>query len=155
LSPIPSAERGAPCSLPAPLPTFKSLWSGARAEVHQWYGVPWWRGRNSFCRHHWMALWRLCWGWITVPGTARTFVSMQVRSRSASYTPPEVAQAYKSPPKPAEPGRPSGPRVRRGYRQVDLTAYFKTLGLAAPGITAISVNGGKKLRRRPAAPTGR
>jgi len=30
-----------------------------------------------------------------------------------------------------------------GYKQADLTAYFKTLGLPAPAITAVLVDGGK------------
>ena len=30
-----------------------------------------------------------------------------------------------------------------GYRAADLTAYFKTLGLPAPAVTAVSVDGGK------------
>jgi kumamolisin len=62
----------------------------------------------------------------------------------SSYTPPQVAQAYKFPAKASGSGQTIGIiELGGGYRQTDLTAYFKTLGLAAPGITAVSVNGGK------------
>jgi kumamolisin len=62
----------------------------------------------------------------------------------SSYTPPQVAQAYKFPAKASGAGQTIGIiELGGGYRQTDLTAYFKTLGLPAPGITAVSVNGGK------------
>jgi kumamolisin len=62
----------------------------------------------------------------------------------SSYTPPQVAQAYKFPAKASGAGQTIGIlEFGGGYRQADLTAYFKTLGLAAPAITAVSVNGGK------------
>jgi kumamolisin len=63
---------------------------------------------------------------------------------SSSYTPPQVAQAYKFPAKASGAGQTIGIiELGGGYRQADLTAYFKTLGLAAPGITAVSVDKGK------------
>jgi kumamolisin len=62
----------------------------------------------------------------------------------SSYTPPQVAQAYKFPAKASGAGQTIGIiELGGGYRQADLTAYFKTLGLAAPGITAVSVDKGK------------
>jgi kumamolisin len=72
----------------------------------------------------------------------------RVHAKSAaapsSYTPPQVAQAYKFPAKASGAGQTIGIiELGGGYRQADLTAYFKTLGLAAPGIAAVSVNGGK------------
>jgi kumamolisin len=62
----------------------------------------------------------------------------------SSYTPPQVAEAYQWPPKASGAGQTIGIiELGGGYRQADLTAYFKTLKLAAPGITAISVDKGK------------
>jgi kumamolisin len=62
----------------------------------------------------------------------------------SSYTPPQVAEAYEFPPNSSGAGQTIGIiELGGGYRQTDLTAYFKTLNLAAPAITAVSVNGGK------------
>ncbi len=61
-----------------------------------------------------------------------------------SYTPPQVAQAYNFPAQASGAGQTIGIiELGGGYRQADLTAYFKTLGLPAPAITAVSVNRGK------------
>jgi kumamolisin len=62
----------------------------------------------------------------------------------SSYTPPQVAEAYKFPSGSSGAGQTIGIiELGGGYRQTDLTAYFKTLNLAAPAITAVSVDGGK------------
>lgn len=62
----------------------------------------------------------------------------------ASYTPPQVALAYQWPAKASGAGQTIGIlELGGGYRQADLTAYFKTLGLAAPAITSVLVDGGK------------
>jgi kumamolisin len=62
----------------------------------------------------------------------------------SSYTPPQVAEAYKWPANASGAGQTIGIiELGGGYKQADLTAYFKTLKLAAPGITAISVDKGK------------
>jgi kumamolisin len=62
----------------------------------------------------------------------------------SSYTPPQVAQAYNLPANASGAGQTIGIiELGGGYRQADLTAYFKTLELPAPAITAVSVNGGK------------
>jgi kumamolisin len=62
----------------------------------------------------------------------------------SSYAPPQVAQAYQFPATASGAGQTIGIiELGGGYRQADLTAYFKTLGLAAPSITAVSVDGGK------------
>jgi kumamolisin len=62
----------------------------------------------------------------------------------SSYTPPQVAEAYKWPGNASGAGQTIGIiELGGGYRQADLTAYFKTLKLAAPGITAVSVDKGK------------
>jgi kumamolisin len=65
-------------------------------------------------------------------------------AENISYTPLQVAELY---------GFPSGAKASDqtigilelggGYRTADLTAYFETLGLPAPVVTAVSVDGGK------------
>jgi kumamolisin len=61
-----------------------------------------------------------------------------------SYTPPQVAEAYKFPANASGAGQTIGIiELGGGYKQADLTAYFKTLGLPAPAITAVLVDGGK------------
>jgi len=62
----------------------------------------------------------------------------------ASYTPPQVARAYQWPANATGVGQTIGIiELGGGYKQADLTAYFKTLGLAAPIITPVSVDKGK------------
>jgi kumamolisin len=62
----------------------------------------------------------------------------------SSYTPPQVAQAYQWPATATGAGQTIGIiELGGGYRQADLTAYFQTLSLPAPVITAVSVDGGK------------
>jgi kumamolisin len=62
----------------------------------------------------------------------------------SSYTPPQVATAYKFPANASGAGQTIGIiELGGGYKQADLTAYFKTLGLPAPAITAVLVDGGK------------
>jgi kumamolisin len=63
---------------------------------------------------------------------------------SVSYTPVQVAQAYKFPATATGAGQTIGIiELGGGYRQSDITAYFKSLGLAAPSIVAVAVDGGK------------
>jgi kumamolisin len=65
-------------------------------------------------------------------------------SQPTSYTPPQVAQAYQFPANSSGAGQTIGIiELGGGYRQTDLTTYFKALGLPAPAITAVNVNGGK------------
>ena len=66
----------------------------------------------------------------------------------SSFTPLELAQAYQFP-----AGDGAGQTIAiielgGGYRKADITAYFAELGLKAPKVTAVRVNGGKN------APTG-
>ena len=62
---------------------------------------------------------------------------------NVSYTPVQVAQLYGFP-KVSAKGQTIGIiELGGGYRTSDLTAYFKTLGLAAPTVTAVSVDKGK------------
>ena len=61
-----------------------------------------------------------------------------------SYTPVQVAEAYQFPAGASGAGETIGIiELGGGYRQADLTAYFKTLNQPPPGITAVSVDGGK------------
>jgi kumamolisin len=63
---------------------------------------------------------------------------------STSYTPVQVAQAYQFPTTASGAGQTIGIlELGGGYRQADLTAWFKTLGQAAPPIVAVSVDGAK------------
>jgi len=63
---------------------------------------------------------------------------------AVSYTPLQVAQAYQFPATASGAGQTIGlVELGGGYKQTDLTAYFKTLGLAAPSIVAVAVDGGK------------
>ena len=65
------------------------------------------------------------------------------RAASSGYTPPQVAQAYQFPATASGAGQTIGIiELGGGYRQADLAAYFKSLGLAAPAITAVLVDDG-------------
>ncbi|HEY1159270.1 MAG TPA: S53 family peptidase [Terracidiphilus sp.] len=70
----------------------------------------------------------------------------------SSYTPPQVAQAYQFPATASGAGQTIGIiELGGGYRQTDLTAYFNTLGIAAPAMTAVSVDGGKNAPSKPSS----
>ena len=61
-----------------------------------------------------------------------------------SYTPLQVAALYGFPSGATATGQTIGIiELGGGYRTADLTAYFKSLGLPAPSVTAVSVDGGK------------
>jgi kumamolisin len=61
-----------------------------------------------------------------------------------SYTPPQIAQAYKWPANASGAGQTIGIiELGGGYRKKDLTTYFKALGHPTPSVTAVSVDGGK------------
>jgi kumamolisin len=63
---------------------------------------------------------------------------------SVSYTPVQVGALYGFPAGGTANGQTIGLiELGGGYRAADLTAYFKTLGLPAPTVTAVSVDGGK------------
>ena len=98
------------------------------------------------CRNRWRAWWRLCWDSITGLRHSPTFASASPAGLAApsSYTPPQVAEAYKFPASASGAGQTIGIiELGGGYRQTDLTAYFKTLKLSAPSVTAVIVDGGK------------
>jgi kumamolisin len=63
---------------------------------------------------------------------------------NVSYTPVQVAQLYSYPAKPSAAGQTIGIiELGGGYKTADLTAYFKTLGMPAPTVTAVLVDKGK------------
>jgi kumamolisin len=63
---------------------------------------------------------------------------------SVSYTPVQVGALYGFPAGATASGQTIGIiELGGGYRAADLSAYFKTLGLAAPAVTAVAVDGGK------------
>jgi kumamolisin len=67
-----------------------------------------------------------------------------VAEASTSYTPPQVAELYQWPANATGAGQTIGIiELGGGYRQADLKAYFKTLGIRAPAITAVSVDKSK------------
>jgi kumamolisin len=62
----------------------------------------------------------------------------------SSYTPPQVAESYKFPPAASGAGQTIGIiELGGGFKAADLSTYFTGLGLAAPSVTAVSVDGGK------------
>jgi kumamolisin len=62
----------------------------------------------------------------------------------ASYTPPQVAQAYRWPSAATGAGQTIGIiELGGGYRKADLRTYFKSLGLSAPSIKAVKVDKGR------------
>ena len=74
---------------------------------------------------------------------------------TSSFTPPQVAKAYQWPASASGVGQTIGIiELGGGYRLADITAYFKTLGLAAPAITAVLVDGGKNRPTKPSSADG-
>ena len=68
-----------------------------------------------------------------------------------SYTPIQVAQAYQFPAKASGAGQTIAIlELGGGYRKADLTTYFKSLGIKAPDIKAISV---LKAKNAPTTPS--
>ena len=66
------------------------------------------------------------------------------KASDVSYTPPQVAQAYQFPANASGAGQTIGIiELGGGFRQADLTAYFASLGLAGPKVTAVLVDGAK------------
>lgn len=69
------------------------------------------------------------------------------RAGNVSYTPVQVAQFYGFPANASAKGQTIGLlELGGGFQETDISAYFQTLGLPAPTVTAVSVN-------VPAAPT--
>ena len=77
---------------------------------------------------------------------ARSVTSNSTNSAAAgsSFTPPQIAQLYQFPANASAAGQTIGLiELGGGYRTADLTAYFKSLGLTAPTVVAVPVDGGK------------
>ncbi|HXC96107.1 MAG TPA: S53 family peptidase [Edaphobacter sp.] len=65
-------------------------------------------------------------------------------SGNGSFTPPQVAALYQFPPNASAAGQTIGIiELGGGYRTADITAYFKSIGVKAPKVTAVLVDGGK------------
>ena len=63
---------------------------------------------------------------------------------NTSYTPVQIAQLYQFPTGASAAGQTIALiELGGGYKTADITAYFKTLGLTAPSVTTVSVDGGK------------
>lgn len=75
---------------------------------------------------------------------AKAGIHAQAATAPTSYTPPQVAQAYQWPATATGAGQTIAIiELGGGYRKADLTTYFKSLGLKAPSIKAVSVDKGK------------
>jgi kumamolisin len=69
--------------------------------------------------------------------------AVRAQASSASYSAPQVAQAYDFPAGTTGSGQTIGIlELSGGYRATDLATYFKNLGVATPTVTAVSVDGG-------------
>ncbi len=65
-------------------------------------------------------------------------------AKGTSYTPVQVAQAYQFPTAASAAGETIAIiELGGGFRQADITAYFKSIGVVAPKVTAVLVDGGK------------
>jgi kumamolisin len=63
---------------------------------------------------------------------------------NTSFTPVQVGELYQFPAGASAAGQTIGIiELGGGYRTADITAYFKTLGLKAPSVSAVSVDKGK------------
>jgi kumamolisin len=72
------------------------------------------------------------------------FARAHAATAGTSYTPVQVSQLYQFPQGATASGQTIGIiELGGGYRTKDLTTYFKGLGLTAPKLTAVSVDGGK------------
>ena len=66
------------------------------------------------------------------------------KTTNTSYTPPQVGALYGIPAGSKATGQTIGLiELGGGFRAADITAYFKTLGLTAPTVTAVAVDKGK------------
>jgi len=62
---------------------------------------------------------------------------------ATSYNPPQVAQLYSFPTSVTGTGQTIGIiELGGGYEQADITNYFQSLGITAPTVTSVSVDGG-------------
>jgi kumamolisin len=72
------------------------------------------------------------------------FRAAKAHATNVSYTPVQVGELYGFPAGATANGQTIGIiELGGGFRAADLTAYFKTLKLPAPTVTAVAVDGGK------------
>lgn len=77
------------------------------------------------------------------PGTTAKGVA-KPRATNVSYTPTQVAQLYGLPAGSTASGQTIALiELGGGYKAADITAYFKSIGVAKPKVTAVSVDKGK------------
>ena len=77
------------------------------------------------------------------PGPA-SGIRPHAATTNTSFTPVQVGQLYQFPAGASAAGQTIGIiELGGGYRTADITAYFKTLGLKAPSVSAVSVDKGK------------
>lgn len=87
---------------------------------------------------------------------AQPHFRVHAAAANTSYTPLQVAQLYQFPQGATAAGQTIGIiELGGGYRTADLSAYFKGLGLKAPQVTAVPVDGGKNSPGKPMAPMAR
>jgi kumamolisin len=78
-----------------------------------------------------------------------------VPALSSSFNPPQVAQLYGFPTDVTGDGQTIGLiELGGGYKPSDLSAYFTSLGIVSPKITAVSVDGGTNSPGDPSGPDG-
>jgi kumamolisin len=78
------------------------------------------------------------------PQAAPHFRIAAPRATNVAYTPVQVGEFYGFPAGASAAGQTIGLiELGGGYKAADITAYFKTLGVAAPKVTAVLVDGGK------------
>ncbi|QJD78830.1 S53 family peptidase [Spirosoma rhododendri] len=76
------------------------------------------------------------------PGDAQGIANP--RAVAASFTPPQLAKLYNYPTDRTGKGQTIAIiELGGGFRQADITAYFKSIGLKAPSVKAVLVDGGK------------
>ncbi len=76
------------------------------------------------------------------PGTVTGVANL--RAVAASFTPPQLATLYNYPTNRTGKGQTIAIiELGGGFRQADITAYFKRIGLKAPSVKAVLVDGGK------------
>lgn len=86
------------------------------------------------------------------PQAKAHFVIANPLAVSTSYTPVQVGQLYGFPVDATAPGQTIGLiELGGGFLQADVDAYFATLGLPSPLVTAVSVDGGQNA---PSTPNG-
>jgi kumamolisin len=72
------------------------------------------------------------------------FRTAKAAAAASSFTPVQVAELYQYPQGASAKGQTIGIlELGGGYRTADITAYFKGLGITAPKVTTVSVDGGK------------